>query len=430
LTGNIHSCENREEQQAEAKILEVEIMLLQIKIKNYKSIGGEIIFDLVAGSGSELKDHLFIEENNMKALPTIAIFGANASGKTNFIDAIYDMCHNIIDSHNYDENSTIHVTPYLFDQNLRSQPTEFEIFFSLNDGKEYKYGYKATTGHVLEEWLHVRKLSKNNTKWLHIFNRKDHEINCDERYKDLSSYCERINNKKLLLSYVGKFSPDPVFSEIYNWFSLLFLINVKTLNNDLQKMIDLCINLYSKDESRKDFLLKFIKEFDHSIEGINIKDERSNNGMMKRKVYTIHKDKEYPLDIESDGIKKLFVCCAIWYEHLKNKSGVFIADELDSQLHPLVTRRIVRMYNDEEHNEKRSQLIFTSHNLVIMDNQELRRDAIWFTKKNKNDFTELCSLAEVKVINGQEVRADLNYEKNYLAKNLKIGYSKENNPNN
>jgi AAA15 family ATPase/GTPase len=94
--------------------------------------------------------------------------------------------------------------------------------------------------------------------------------------------------------------------------------------------------------------------------------------------------------------------------------SVFIVDELDCQLHPLIVRRIVHMFHNKENNPNHAQLFFSSHNLIVLDKNDLRRDEIWFVEKDNTGKTSASSLAEYK-LDDKRFRADLNYSKNYLA---------------
>ena len=391
---------------------EVDILLLQFKVKNYKSIGDEIILDMVAGSGNEHKNFL-IEENGVNILPVASIYGANASGKSNIIDAIYSMFYNITHSYMYGEKDAIRVTPFLYNPELRSKPTEFEIFFTF-EGKEYQYGYTSTRDKIFGEWLYERKFSKNDTVRHLIFERNNGNIKYRniEKYIKLKEYNSLIDDKMLVLSFLGNkdIESAKIFNDIFKWFRSFMVDKVR---DGILADIDLWAEFYL-DENIKVNFIKFINEFDSSLKDLVIKEELNKDGQIEYGVFTIHEGEKYPIDIESDGTKKLFCYYTILFLYFNNFRGIFFIDELDSQLHPLILRKIVNMFHDKEINKMGSQLIFSSHNLIVLDNRELRRDEIWFTEKNEKGFTELFSLAEFKA-NEKEIRADMNYGKNYLA---------------
>ena len=393
-------------------------MLLKFKVRNYKSIGSQIELNMEAGSGNEHINCL-LEENGVKILPIAAIHGYNSSGKTNIIDSVCAMSYNIIESYRYGNNEKIRVTPFLYDSKLSKEPTEFEICIAV-DGKEYRYGYKATREKIFEEWLYESKLSKNKTKEQIIFERTEDIINYYNKYKDLKENNKSISSKMLALSFLGsrQIESTQIFLEIYNWFAMLS--NINSENNILNKYA----KVYYEHKEIKNSFMKFTNEiFDPSLEDIVIEEETNTDGDIDYRILTVHGGKNFPVDIESAGIKKLFRCYVLLFTFFNTKRGVLFIDELDAHLHPRIIRWIVDKYHDKSYNKMGSQLIFSTHNLITMDNDILRRDEILFAMKNDKQFSELkklrsvttnlYSLSSVK-INGQQVRADINYMKNYL----------------
>ena len=391
--------------------LEGIIMLLQFRIKNYKSIGEEVILDMTAGNGKEL-EHFVIEKNGVRILPIASIYGGNASGKSNVIEALYAFVKTVNTSTTHEKDKNFPVTPFLFDEYLSKEPTEFEIHMVI-DEKEYKYGYIATKNEILEEWLYEKKLSKSTTNWKEIFEREKSKISYRDaaEYKKLDSYSNLIGNKMLALSFLSKQKIN-VFSLIYQFIGYFIYFDTKIFYKNAMK--NEFAKGYFKSGILKSECVKFIKEFDPTFEDFIIKKELDAQGENKYKVFSIHNKKEYPLDIESEGSQKIFWTFIILYLSLNTEKSIIIFDELDCQLHPLILRRIVRMFHDKNINKTNSQLIFTSHNLIILDNHELRRDEIWFTEKDEKGLTSLYSLADFKT-NEKDIRADLNYGKHYLA---------------
>jgi hypothetical protein len=369
---------------------------------------------MTAGSGKELKDFI-IEQNGVEILPVAAIYGGNASGKSNIIEALSDFQINIMDSNTYGEKENFLVIPFLFDENLTENPTEMEIQVAIDD-KEYKYGYLATKSEVLEEWLYERKLSKNETSWKVIFEREKLEINFgnSKEYKKLDMYNSFIEKKMLVLSFLSTKEKNKInaFSLLDKWIEGFYIIGTRVL--DGYRVKNSAARRYFEDKTMKENCVKFIKEFDPNFEDFIIKEEIDSKGEKKYNIFSIHNKKEYPLGIESEGSQKLIWTFIHLFWALDSFQLVVAFDELDSQLHPLILRRIVRMFHDKSINKMNSQLIFTSHNLIILDNQELRRDEIYFTEKDEKGFTTLYSLADFKT-DEKDVRSDLNYGKHYLA---------------
>ena len=383
-------------------------MLLQFKVKNFKSIGDEITLDMVAGSGSEHRQFV-VDKGGVGVLPVASIYGGNASGKTNVIEALTTMLVDIASSYMYGTKDHLLAVPFLYDHELQGQATEYEMFFTIN-GREYQYGYIATRDEIASEWLRERKLSKNDTKWHGIFERGGDDVSFSAEYKKLKEYYGLVGKKTLLLSFLGNKQTEntEVFKEIYYW------IDYSVFWQELSWDSDTIAEYYSGSEDIKHELIGFVNEFDPCLEDVVIEKEIGKKGEEKYRIFSMHKGEKYPIDIESEGTRKLLKLYASLSGFFYSDGGIFIVDELDSQLHPLILRRIINMFHDKEVNTQSAQLIFTSHNLIVLDNRDMRRDEIWFTEKDDRGFTNLYSLAEFKA-NEKEIRADLNYGKNYLA---------------
>lgn len=392
---------------------EVDAMLLQFRVKNYRSIGDEIIIDLVAGKGRE-NPHFLITKNNIKILPVVSFYGANASGKSNIASALFHMFENIASSIQNKKSDTPLTVPFLFDSTLSSEPTEAEIFIALGD-YELQYGYSVSRTQVHEEWLYYRKLSKNKTKSYIVFEREGDEINFSGPYKHLSVYKDFITSDSLALSFLGhvdnKKHPTSidVFKDIVAWAKN----NIICSNPDALASAAMKIVLEAYKIS-KDSILEFIQEFDPCIEDIEITHETNEVGERHSKIRTQHNGNWYPLEIESTGTKKLFEFYLSLFISLHKHQTTLVFDELDTYLHPLIIRRIIAMFHNKEINKMNSQLITTSHNLIIMDKSELRRDQIWFVEKDCSSFTMAYSLASFKSTK-DDVRSDLSYGKHYLS---------------
>jgi len=384
-----------------------DFMLLKFRVNNYKSIGTEVVLDMNAVNKLTDNKHFLIESEGGNVLPVAALFGLNAGGKTNILDAFYAMKKNIFYSTLLDKNENLLTTPFLFNEEMSNQPTAFEIFFMVND-KEYNYCYIITKAEVIEEWLSVRKFSKNDTKWTPIFKREGSKI-IHSKYESLKEYNHLINNKMLVLSffYGKELKSIYEFEEANDWFrNHWFSDNTMDFYND-------SLQFYYEDDKLRKALVKFLQKFDIDIEDIIIEREEDKDGNKKYKPYTRHNGNKYSAYIESHGTKKLFWLYLI-IKFALDFGGVAIVDELDCQLHPFVLRKIIRMFHNKDVNSKNAQIVFTSHNLIILDRRELRRDEIWFVEKNENKYTELFSLAEFKT-DDKQYRADSDYGKHYLA---------------
>jgi len=388
-------------------------VLLQFRVKNYRSIGDELTIDLTAGKGREHMDFL-INNNGVNILPVISMYGGNASGKSNIVDALLDMFTNISSSHTFGEAESFNAIPFFFSGDLRDKPTECEIFFTLGI-HEYQYGYKATGNKVYEEWLYYRKLSVRDTVTKTIFERVDDTIKFAGSYKSFERYNDLINENSLVLSFLGNrkikqpSKNEKTFIDIVYWSRQNIASSILYMAND-----SLLYQIYHDIDLLRASALDFLQEFDPSIEDIIIEKQTDKNGNSAYEALTKHKGEKYSLFIESAGTQKLFEIHAAISTALQKQSTTLIYDELDTYLHPLILRRIVAMFHDKKINIMNSQLIFTSHNLTLLNRNELRRDEIWFVEKDENEFTTAFSLDSFKSTK-DEVRADLDYGKHYLS---------------
>lgn len=398
--------------------LEVKSMLLQFNVENFKSIGSEVTLDMTASGLSEHKDFL-IEEKGVNILPVATIYGANASGKTNVLKAFQEFRRLIVFSRYYSNKNESNdpIIPFLFDDILSDENTTFSVFLVSGDRKkEYNYGCSLKDGIVYEEWLQERTFSKNNTIWKKVLEREKQSFAYGEqkKYKKLSGYDDLIQNNMLAVSFLGskEIKGIDAFKEVYNWASLGFYESVVggiDIQNALkQYMVFEKYDIHAFEETKK-----FIRSIDPCIEDIEIESQKDTQNQDVYKAYTYHKGRKFDLMNESDGTKKIFALYLQIFLVL-TLGGILIVDELDAQLHPLILRKIVRMFHDKEYNKGAGQLIFSSHNLLLLNKDEMRRDEIWFVEKDVDGFTTISSLSDYKV-NESCIRSDLDYGKNYLA---------------
>ncbi|HBF64911.1 MAG TPA: hypothetical protein DDW34_03090 [Clostridium sp.] len=370
--------------------VEVKNMLLQFRVKNYRSIGDDVIIDMTATTNREHDDFL-IDKNGVAILPVASIYGANASGKTNILDAMYEFRTWIASSHtfgvNIEKGSRLNknaIVPFLFDVNYTEKESEFEVYITSEDGtKEYNYGFTIFKDIIQEEWLRERKLSRNETKWKDVFHRdgKNKIVICyDDKYEKLSTYNEFIEPRMLIISFLGNknLGKITVFKEIVDWAKQSFFERPDIIKSSLESTLFFYHEL--KDSAFKE-TKEFIKLFDPCIEDIQIEKTINSQNEDVYKAYTFHRGKKFDLEDESDGTIKMFLLFLDIYLVFR-LGGLLVVDELDARIHPLILRYIVQMFHSKEKNKKSGQLIFTTHNHLLLDKKEMRRDEIWFAEKS------------------------------------------------
>lgn len=400
-------------------------MLLQFYFKNFKSFRDETILDMTSTKISEYEKHV-TKFGGEQVLPIAAIFGANASGKSNVIDAFRYMSEYVYESLNYggenskkDKDRFERATPFLFDSNSKNEGSIFEIYFmDCKDLKErtYNYGFTIDLDGVAEEWLNYK--SKSAKKYTRIFYRSDKELDLSGLPKKIQENLTiALERKTLLVSLGAKLKVDKLkfvrdwfyaneFTDFGEPFESVYLSRVTPTN-------------FSVDEGVRRKVLKYLSSFDSSIVDFKIEEVKNESGEESLIIEAVHKMANgegfatIPLQNESAGTLKMFSLYP-WLENVLESGGILIVDELNAKLHPLLVRAFIQTFLNEELNPNHAQLIFTTHDSWQLNSNLLRRDEIWFTEKQSNGVSQLYSLVDFVDGDGSKIRKDENYEKNYL----------------
>ena len=392
-------------------------MLIRFSFKNFKSFKNENCLDMEATS---LKEHEYnvAKIDNGEYLKVSAIYGANASGKTNVLQAFDYMKNRILVSDDSKKNSPIdEENVYSFMINNDSIALEVEILAKNN--KIYKYGFEVLKDKIVLEWLFEKRVNK----FYSIFERENNNIKMmrDNKFSKLANIDERTLFLNIY-SKIDKHNED--FNNVYDWFVNSTYLNLG--NPNFERFINNRVSLkILSDENYKKELLKFIKTFDSGIEGIkttpdSIEVVKNNNGIIDIEV--IHKGengelKALPFYLESNGTRKMFHLFDFFMDALKNGMVLFV-DELDAKLHPLLTRYIINLFHNSDTNKGNGQLIYSTHDTVNLNKETFRRDEIWFAEKDKDGISEIYALSDYILEDdknaGKKVRNDATYNKDYL----------------
>lgn len=387
-------------------------MLIRFSFKNFKSFKNENCLDVEATS---LKEHEYniAKTENGEYLKVSAIYGANASGKTNVLQAFGYMKNRVLITDDSRKNSPAEEN--VFSYMINNEPISLEVEILAKNGKVYKYGFEVLKDYIISEWLFEKRINKfytvferdSNNVILKDENKKQEFSNMDERTLFLNIYSKIDSNNKAL-------------NNVVEWFinaNYLDLGN-PSFENNINNRISLKI---LSDEKYKNELIRFIKTFDSGIEGIKVTPDsveavKNNNGVVK--IELIHKGengiiKALPLELESNGTRKMFHLFDFFMDALKLGMVLFV-DELDAKLHPLLTRYIINLFHNPETNIGNGQLIYSTHDTVNLNKDTFRRDEIWFAEKNKDGISTIYSLSDYK-INDTKVRNDATYNKDYLS---------------
>ena len=391
-------------------------MLIRFSFKNFKSFKNENCLDMEATS---LKEHEYnvAKTENGEYLKVSAIYGANASGKTNVLQAFDYMKKRILVSDDSKKNSLID-EENIYSFMINNDPIALEVEILAKNNKIYKYGFEVLKDTIISEWLFEKRVNK----FYAIFERENNNVSMKpNKISDLVN----IDERTLFLNIYSKIDRNNEdFSNVYDWFVNSMYLDLG--NPNFERFINNRVSLkILSDENYKKELLKFIKTFDSGIEGIrttpdSIEAVKSNNGIIDIEV--LHRGengelKALPFYLESNGTRKMFHLFDFFMDALKNGMVLFI-DELDAKLHPLLTRYIINLFHNSQTNIGNGQLIYSTHDTVNLNKETFRRDEIWFAEKDKDGISEIYALSDYILEDdknaGKKVRNDATYNKDYL----------------
>lgn len=409
-------------------------MLIEFSITNFLSFYEKQTFSLVASKSKELEEtHTFSVPSKAKQprlLHSAAIYGANAAGKSNLLAAMRVM-REIVLSSAKESQAGEPIQGIEAHALHKAEPTEFEIVF-LKEGIRYQYGFAVTQQQVLEEWLFVFETSRAQ-QWLsRVYNpdSKEYEwlINATYIKGNKEILKEATRDNALFISTAAMLNSKP-FENIIEWFQVNLHVG-KTENFSPQKTIELC-----KTQEGKEKVIKFLQTADISIvdiyltekdmlidnlpnelkkilQNIAIKIDTRPPVIKVTEVRFAHEttDKSFfdlPLELESRGTKNLFEAAGVLLNILEQER-VICVDELESSLHPSITRFLIELFNKPDINISHAQLIFTTHNTSLLDTELLRRDQIWFAEKDTMQTSKLYPLSDFSP------RKDESLQKGYL----------------
>jgi AAA15 family ATPase/GTPase len=417
-------------------------MLLQFNFRNYKSFRDDASLDLKATKISEHSDQVVSLANN-KILRLAIIYGANASGKSNVYDAFFYMTYYVVNSFKFGgetevksskEAEQVEVSPFMFDVDSQENKSTFEVIFvdqTDENSKTYQYGFSLRKTEVLEEWLNCK--TKTAREFKKIFYRDKNRLEFEGIPPKSKENITIALEKETLVVSLGARLKIPKLKVIRDWFYQNEVIDFSNPAESFFRASRIPAEFAFNTEVQNK-VVRFFESFDDSIKGFEVKkvitDDNKSDGehyQIRTQHRIINSDKMalIPLQNESQGTLEMFSLYPSIEEVLKNGSVLFV-DELNTKLHPLLVRNIIRTFLDPEINIKNAQLIFTTHDVWQMENDLLRRDEIWFTEKDSNGVSKLFSLAELSDSEGNKIRKDENYEKNYLnGKYGAIPYIKE-----
>jgi len=395
-------------------------MVLEIRLGNFFSINEEVVLDMKAANlqtkeSKDLLGNTFVR-NGERLLKTVAIYGANASGKSNIIKAIRACVQMVFESHNYNENTIFAFTPFKFGG--IGKPSHFYIRFMIGD-VEYEYSFSLTNTEIITEDLYYYP---NGRKKL-VFARDERRGPDKKNIYEFRSVIRRpldvaanTSNKTLFVSRASQMDRD-VAKDVFRYFNERFILNYYGYNS---------YSIESLFNSNKDIILKVLKAADSDIIDIQSQHElktlttavfdSQSNRLLSRddiqkpqlKITTFHRNNpEVAFDFyteESSGTQEFFHMMLTILNIIMNNK-VLLIDEISMGLHVNLVEYILNLF----HQSESAQLIFSTHNTNLLNMKKLRKDQVYFVNKRDDGSSDLYSLFDYK-----DFRENMDAEKAYL----------------
>jgi len=397
-------------------------MLVEFSVENFLSIKEKVTLSMLASKGKENPDNL-IELTDVptlkgeKLLKSAAIYGANASGKSNFLKSLKFFLDFVRKSHTMQLDEKIDVNFFKLNKFYLNNPSKFNIIF-VKDNIKYEYGFALNEEEVIDEYLYFYPKAKKSI----IFERTKNNIfkfNIEKTEQEMLS--ERTASNKLYLSVAVQWN-FLLFKPIYQQITTIL---------GTKGALKGCIKKSHNNQNYKQKIEQFIKIADIGIENLETRIINKSQGVFDPEIEDVvyiplseeiiinfyHRGIDsngkkmlvnFDIEEESEGTKRFFEISGILIDVFE-KGSICVVDELEESLHPGLVKNIIELFHNSEINKNNAQLIFTTHETNLLNLDLLRRDQIWFTEKNSEDgSTNLYSLDEFSP------RKDENIQKGYL----------------
>lgn len=405
-------------------------MLIMFRVKNFASFKDEVILDMRAISYKDMKNHI-LETGKNKVVKTLALYGKNASGKSNLISALYYfesfIYNQFFDTGNRDDEvdlgdrmPNVKRSTFKLGEEVNND-SEFEILFSYKN-KTYQYGFAVhdipdeKKYSIKEEWLLVDDKM--------VFDRQQDTISFGKKYENELKDIDKQRQDRLyigVLDYFAEGEVKKIVDEFKEYLKHKFIVHFELILEGSVKGLVSGISFSKRiveDEEYRKTIEKFLRVADVGIVGLSIEENKDEKTKERHpyEVKTIHnvynddgeiiRLEKFELNMESSGTNRYFSFIQ-YILNIIEDGGVFIVDEMSARLHPILTKFIVDLFQGKMNNE--AQLIFTTHDISLMNRNQFRRDEIAFVEKNKKGESSLYTLADIKA------RSDASFAKDYMA---------------
>ena len=410
---NVNICEKITN--IKSKLCILVIMILNFSVENYKIFKQRTTLSMIATPDKSHPNNVYQVGEQFRVLKSTSIYGANASGKTKFFEAMELMSNFVRGSFTHIPGAQLNYTPFIYDEKSMKKPTSFEIDF-IYDSRRYVYGFSYDKKKITEE--HLFTFPNGKKKSIFERNNQDFKFNSDRKIQTENS--KRVRENVLFVSVAAQFNHGPSV-DVVKWFNAeLYLLIGQMLDVNINNLVTVIGNNKRFDSLVKKALV---------IADFGISDIYDRNARGKRKdvvseltatmvpivsdIWVEHNVKgrkvELQLTSESSGTLRFLGIIGYVIESLLNGKTVVI-DELDLSFHTDICQWVLGLFLDPEENKKGAQLIFNTHDVGLLDQEILRRDQIWFTSKDWETYeSSMTRLSDYK-----GVRKDLDIRRAYL----------------
>lgn len=386
-------------------------MLVEFRVKNFKSFQDESVLSMVASSDKSLPNNtittLIIKH---KLLRSAVIYGANASGKSNFIEALIFADHFIRKSAKNEPHEHIAVKPFLLDHESRQMPSEFEFSF-IHRKVLYQYGFSVDHQRVHSEWLIASPKGRAQIwfeRTLKEEKNDQYEWYFGPNLKGKKAQQRDLTKANSLFFSVAVAFNNQQLTRVYEWFAKRFqfidsqsrhvltqvaaLESVKNpqIHSSVQKMLKIA------DLGVIDFSIEKVARREEDLRDVPDTRRPLLLGEEQFRIHMQHRDKlgesvAFAFEDESVGTRRLFGLSSALI-HVLSKGNVIVIDELDASLHPWIMKALITLFNDPDSNPHNAQLIFNTHDVTLFDHSIFRRDQIWLIEKDRGGASHLYPL--------------------------------------
>jgi len=409
-------------------------MLIKFTVSNFRSFKEPVSLSMVAtkirARNPEVnKNNTIVVDDKLTLLTSAAVYGANASGKSNLVRALVFMQQFVLTSANESQSGElIEVENFQLSTETDNKPSFFEVVFLLA-GVQYRYGFEVNRKEIVSEWL----FSLPSRKEAMLFVREQKVIKRSAKFKEGKGLENKTRSNALFLSVVAQFNGQ-IAQTILKWFQQIGIVS--GLNDIGYRAFTINQVIEGKYKSE---IIKLVKSLDVGLdEVVGIKLDKTKftlppdvpeeiraimlKSMEEGKLLTVQTKhtkfnaKGQPVGSisfdmdqkESHGTQKLFYLAGPIVDVL-SQGKILVVDEMEARFHPLITQKLIQLFNSKKTNSKNAQIIFTTHDTNLLSNKFFRRDQIWFIEKDAKGCSYLYSLAELKV------RNDRSFDDDYIS---------------